>query len=185
VRIDGRWPRPGVAALGAVVAVPLAAGSTGCGQDGDGSGGTTADRQAEVADRGADVMPFDLDATTHRFEPVDEGLVQTVVADDPDDREQVELVRGHLAEESQRFAAGDYDDPASIHGDEMPGLAELRAGAADIDVAYAETDAGATITYTTDAPELVAALHAWGEAQVADHGAHAEHVGDPAHTSSG
>lgn len=79
-------------------------------------------------------MPFDLEATTHRFEPVKDGLLQTVVADNPRDAEQVRLVRQHLASEAERFAAGDYSDPASIHGDDMPGLAELETGAEDIRV---------------------------------------------------
>lgn len=143
--------------------------ATGCGQDGG-------DRQAEVAERGAEVMPFDLDETTHRFEPTDHGLVQTVVADDPDDAGQVALVRRHLADEAERFAAGDLGDPASIHGDDMPGLAEIAAGAEHIDVEYADAPAGATITYTTSEPGLVTALHDWAEAQVSDHGGHAEHV---------
>jgi hypothetical protein len=153
-------------ALGASLAAIAA-----CGQDGD-----TDDRQADVAERGAEVMPFDLEATTHRFEPLDDGLLQTVVADDPADGDQVALVREHLTDEAARFAGGDFDDPASIHGDEMPGLSELRAGFDDIDVTYAEVPDGASITYTTAEADLVAALHDWAEAQVADHGDHAEHV---------
>jgi hypothetical protein len=39
--------------------------------------------------------------------------------------------------------------------------------------------AGARITYTTADAALVEALHAWGKAQVLDHGAHAE-AGHPA-----
>jgi hypothetical protein len=154
-------------ALGAAVVLVAA-----CGKDGD----ETGDRQAEVADRGAEVMPFDLDATTHRFEPLDDGLLQTVVADDPEDADQVALVREHLTDEAERFAGGDFDDPASIHGDEMPGLEALRAGFESIDVTYAEVPDGATITYTTADADLVAALHDWAEAQVTDHGDHAEPV---------
>ena len=157
----------------AVAAAVLCLGVAGCGGDG-GDGEAGAERQAEVADRGADVMPFDLDATTHRFEPTPDGLVQTVVADDPEDAGQVDLVRQHLAEEAERFSAGDYGDPASIHGDDMPGLAELEAGADAIEVAYDDTADGARLTYTTSEPALVDALHRWSEAQVMDHGAHAE-----------
>lgn len=123
-------------------------------------------------------MPFDLEATTHRFAPTDDGLVQTVVADDPDDADQVALVREHLAHEAERFVAGDFADPAAIHGDDMPGLAALEEGAADIDVTYADTPAGGRITYTTDDAHLVTALHDWGAAQVSDHGDHAEHGED-------
>lgn len=133
-----------------------------------------AERQAEVAQLGADVMPFDLDATTHRFEPIDDGLVQTVVADDPNDGQQVSLVREHLAAEAERFANGDYSDPASIHGEDMPGLAELEAGASAIAIELEDVTDGARITYTTDDPALIDALHRWAQAQVTDHGEHAE-----------
>jgi hypothetical protein len=101
-------------------------------------GGSGGDRQAEVAARGADVMPFDLDATTHRFTPLATGLEQVVVADDPADGPQVALVRGHLRDEADRFARGDYGDPAAIHGDHMPGLAALEAGHDAVEIAYAD-----------------------------------------------
>jgi hypothetical protein len=133
-------------------------------------GGGASDRQAEVAEHGAEVMPFDLDATTHSFTPVGDGLVQTVLVRDPTDRRQVGLVRAHLGAEADRFAAGDYRDPAHIHGTAMPGLAELEDGAARIEIVVADVPAGARITYSTADPALVRALHSWGRAQVADHG---------------
>jgi hypothetical protein len=150
------------AALGAAVALAL-----GCGDDGS-------NRRAQAADRGAEVMPFDLDATTHHFEPVDDGLVETVVADEPIDDEQVGLIQEHLQEEAGRFSRGDYGDPAAIHGDDMPGLADLEAGADAITIDYEAVDDGATVTFTTDDPQLVDALHRWAAAQTADHGDHAE-----------
>ena len=134
----------------------------------------TADRQAEVAERGAEVMPFDLDATTHHFTKTGDGGVQLVTADDPDDETQVLLIREHLLEERERFARGDFDDPARIHGMDMPGVAELRAGFRDITVAYAENPAGAELRYTSADRELVDAIHAWFDRQVMDHGSHAE-----------
>ncbi|HEX6424879.1 MAG TPA: hypothetical protein VFZ79_15455 [Acidimicrobiales bacterium] len=157
-----------------LVAAGLLAPAACASGDGD-NASDLADRRAEVAERGAAVMPFDLDATTHVFEPRDDGLVQHVVVDDPGDAEQVALVREHLTGEVERFAAGDFGDPAAIHGHDMPGLAELEGGHEEIDVRYAEMPEGGRIDYTTDDPDLVAALHAWGEAQVSDHGAHAEH----------
>jgi hypothetical protein len=132
-------------------------------------------RQEEVAARGAEVMPFDLDRTTHRFDPRASGGVQTVVADEPD-AEQVELVRSHLRDEAERFARGDFDDPMAIHGMEMPGLAELRAGAASgrVTIDYEDVPTGGRLTYHAGERTLVAALHAWFQAQVSDHGGHAE-----------
>ncbi|MDZ4827949.1 MAG: aspartate carbamoyltransferase [Actinomycetota bacterium] len=150
----------------AVVVVTLAVALVACGDD--------PSRQEEVAARGASVMPFDLDATTHGFDHTDTGGVQTVVADDPNDAAQVTLVREHLREEADRFARGDFDDPAAIHGDQMPGLARLRAGYAEIEVGYIEVALGARIVYTTDDADLVNALHDWFDAQVMDHGEHAE-----------
>ena len=132
-------------------------------------------RQDAVAERGREVMPFDLEATTHRFVTGDEGLVQTVVADDPGDETQVDLVRSHLRAEASRFERGDFDDPARIHGEEMPGLDRLRTHGGRITVTYRSIDGGGEIRYQTSDPELVDALHAWADAQTSDHGDHAAH----------
>jgi hypothetical protein len=132
------------------------------------------DRQTEVAERGSRIMPFDLDATTHHFEPDADGLTQTVVADDASDSDQVALVREHVRDEATQFAQGDFDDPTHIHGDAMPGLSDLRDGYASIHVTYADVPAGGEITYRTTDTALVEALHDWGLAQVSDHGEHAE-----------
>ena len=140
-------------------------------QDRDGS-----ERRRVVAERGGQVMPFDLDATTHRFEPLANGLEQTVVADDPEDSEQIALIREHLEAEQHRFERGDLSDPARIHGDDMPGLATLQARAADISISYSEVPAGARLLFLAAEDDLVDALHAWGSAQIADHGGHADHV---------
>jgi hypothetical protein len=132
-------------------------------------------RQAEVADRGAEVMPFDLDRTTHVFTDRPDGGRQVVTADDPGDAEQVRLIREHLAQEAAAFERGDFGDPATVHGEQMPGLAALRAGAGRIAVVYEDLPAGGQLTYTTADPALVGALHDWFDAQVSDHGSHAEH----------
>jgi hypothetical protein len=131
------------------------------------------DRQAEVAARGGAVMPFDLERTTHIFEPRDDGGLQTVTADDPADADQVRLIQEHLQVEARQFQRGDFADPASIHGASMPGLAELQAGAGRIQVAYAALPNGGQIRYTTADAGLISALHAWFAAQLADHGPHA------------
>ena len=131
------------------------------------------DRRAEVAVAGAQVMPFDLDRTTHVFEPVDDGGVQSVVSDDGD-AEQVSLIRAHLAEEAERFARGDFHDPAMIHGDHMAGMHALVMGHERLPISYREVPEGGEIRYRTEDPELVRAVHEWFEAQVRDHGQHAQ-----------
>lgn len=125
---------------------------------------------AQVATRSATVMPFNLDTTTHIFEKQPQGGLQQVIAKDPNDLEQIKLIRTHLAEEAQRFQQGDFHDPAQIHDMTMPGLHELMMGAKQITIQYSELPNGAQIVYTTTEPALVTAIHAWFDAQVADHG---------------
>jgi len=134
-------------------------------------------RQEEVAEKGAEVMPFDLEETTHVFEKTQTGGLQEVVADDPNDAEQVGLIRGHLEEEAAAFRRGDLSDPSEIHGEEMPGLEELEAGAEEMDIRYSDLPDGAKIEYETSNPALIAALHDWFDAQSSDHGDHAEDGG--------
>ena len=128
-------------------------------------------RQGEVASRGAEVMPFNLKATQHIFTKTGFGGIQTVVARNRGDREQVKLVRQHLHEIQGQFQRGDFAAPAQIHGMDMPGLAQLRAAPpGTIRIAYRNVAGGARLSYRTRNPEMVAALHEWFDAQLADHG---------------
>ena len=132
-------------------------------------------RQAEVVARGAQVMPFDLTRTTHYFTDAADGGQEVVVAHSATDTEQIALIQSHLAAEARQFAAGDFSDPAAIHGDDMPGLRELRAGADRISFVYEAWPVGGAITYRTTDPALIAVLHRWFAAQRSDHGAHPLH----------
>jgi len=134
---------------------------------------TPRSRQEEVALRGAEVMPFDLEQTLHVFEKLDNGGLQRVVVKEPSNKEQISLIQRHLKEEAEKFRRGDFSDPARIHGQDMPGLAELKSAAGKIEVAYTPLPDGAQIRYTTKEPALVMALHHWFDAQVSDHGRHA------------
>ena len=131
------------------------------------------ERQAQVAETGAEVMPFDLERTTHIFEKLDNGGLQQVISDDGDG-EQIALIRTHLADEAGRFSQGDFHDPAMIHGQDMAGLHELVAGADRLAIIYSDVGDGGQILYTAEDADLVAALHAWFDQQVADHGEHAQ-----------
>jgi hypothetical protein len=129
-----------------------------------------AGRQTHVAVIGAQVMPFDLNRTTHTFTDLPDGGREIVTANDPTDTEQVTLIRAHLQLEALKFSAGDFADPAVIHGNEMPGLAQLKAGFTAIEFQYEALPNGASITYRSADPTLVAALHVWFAAQRSDHG---------------
>jgi hypothetical protein len=133
-----------------------------------------AERQAEVAQRGAEVMPFSLKATTHIFTKSDDGGSQQVIAKNPSDSRQIRLTRKHLREIQTQFQRGDFSGPARTHGGDMPGLAQLRAAKpGQISIAYKDIKGGGELTYRSDDPNLVSSLHAWFDAQLSDHGADA------------
>jgi len=137
-----------------------------------GLGSATPDRQAQVARNGALVMPFDLTRTAHVFTDTDTGGREVVTANDPADTQQIDLIRNHLKGLVPQFSSGDFSNPAAIHGDDMPGLAQLRAGYSRIEFEYEELPNGAALTYRTTDPVMVSVLHTWFGAQRSDHGGH-------------
>lgn len=138
-----------------------------------GAGAASPQRQDAVAERGAKVMPFALDKTLHVFDKTDTGGVQQVVTKQAGDTEQRSLIRQHLQHIAAAFAQGDFSGPARIHGDQMPGLAELNAGAKDLKIVYSELPEGGQIVYSSARPDLVQAIHRYFDAQLSDHGRHA------------
>ena len=140
-----------------------------------------AQRQAEVAKLSADVMPFSLKATTHVFTKTAEGGAQRVIAKNATDTTQVRLVREHLHDIQVQFLKGDFSGPSHVHGNEMPGLADLRAAKpGQVAIEYKELEGGAELTYRTTDAKLVLALHEWFDAQLSDHGTDAM-AGHPHH----
>lgn len=133
-----------------------------------------APHQGEVRELSAAVMPFDMAATTHVFTRTAHGGIQRVIVKTPSDTEQVRLIRAHLRELADRFGRRDFSGPAHVHGSGMPGLAELTAAAPqDLLIAYRDVPGGAVVEYTSNQGRIVAALHRWFDAQLADHGADA------------
>jgi hypothetical protein len=131
-------------------------------------------RVDEVEKRGAQVMPFYLEQTTHIFTKTEKGGLQVVISKESADKGQIELIRAHLFKISRDFMQGDFSDPMKIHGEDMPGLAELRkASPGSIRIEYRELPTGAQIGYLSDDPQLVAAIHRWFDAQLSDHSGHA------------
>lgn len=130
-----------------------------------------AQRQEQVAQRGKDVMPFDLSATVHVFTKSNTGGVQRVVARKTSDSKQVQLTREHLKEIQGQFLKGDFSGPTHIHGAQMPGIAALQAApAGKIEIEYKDVKGGAELRYKITDTQLLSALHQWFDAQVSDHG---------------
>lgn len=134
----------------------------------------SSERLAAVAQAGSQVMPFDLERSTHSFLDRPWGGEQVVVSDD-NDTQQIALIRAHLSAEAERFSRGDFGSPEAIHGHDMPGLNVLRDRHAAINVTYAEASNGGVITYRSQDSAAVEAIHAWFEAQRTDHGSHTSH----------
>jgi hypothetical protein len=130
-------------------------------------------RQEHVHQMAHSVMPFDMSKTVHIFKMTESGGVQRVVVKDPRATDQVALIQQHLKHETERFQHGDYSDPATLHGADMPGLKDLQAGASRIMVSYTALPAGAEITFETTDLHLLTALHRWFGAQLSEHGADA------------
>ncbi|GAB3372480.1 aspartate carbamoyltransferase [Azotobacter armeniacus] len=129
------------------------------------------ERQADVARRGAEVMPFALSQTTHIFERTEYGGVQKVVVKTGAEPDQVMLIRNHLKDISNQFSSGDFSGPVAIHGVDMPGLEALRnAKPGEISVKYEDIQDGAQLQFITSKTELIHSIHTWIGAQLSDHG---------------
>ncbi len=134
----------------------------------------TAQRLDEVAERGAHVMPFALDKTRHIFSKTASGGIQQVIAQEAGDTQQLALIQQHLSGLAVSFAKGDFSGPAHIHGEAMPGLNALAAGAAQMQFSYQALPNGGQIAFVASKPELVAAVHRYFDAQLSDHARHAQ-----------
>ncbi len=130
-------------------------------------------RQQHVHQKSHDVIPFELSKTTHIFKMTESGGIQRVIAKDPSAADQIALIQQHLKHEAERFQQGNYSDPATLHGADMPGLKDLQAGASKVKVSYASLPAGGEITFKTSDLHLLTALHRWFGAQLSEHGADA------------
>lgn len=116
-------------------------------------------------------MPFSHTATVHVFTKSDDGGTMEIVIKDAADAPHIPMIRAHLQDMQERFQKGDHSGPSHIHGDEMPGLAQLKAAKPGaIAASYREIEDGAELQYRTSDPKLIAALHAWIDAQLSDHG---------------
>lgn len=146
----------------AVIFIVLVVFLSGCGQ-----------RQAEIHERGSMVMPFELSNTTHVFQKTDDGGLQQVVVNKKNDTQNTKRIQEHLMKIAGEFSKGNFSDPRTLHGDEMPGVAVLEAKHEFLEVNYTELPNGAQIMYVSTDSEVIAAVHDWFDAQLQDHGSDA------------
>lgn len=130
-------------------------------------------RQAHIHHMGHHVMPFDLTKTMHVFLMTQTGGVMRIVAKDPKDTGQIELIQQHLKHEAARFQKGDFSHPAALHGQGTPGIRDLAADPSGFTARYSARPDGAQITFFSRDIRLITAIHQWFGAQLSEHGADA------------
>lgn len=130
-------------------------------------------QQEHVHHQSHEVMPFDLSQTVHVFKMTETGGVQRVLANDANAVHQIMLIRQHLQFEAEQFQQGDFSDPASLHGESMPGLKTLQNQGSKFTVTYADLPVGGQITFETSDLTVLTAIHRWFGAQLSEHGADA------------
>lgn len=150
----------------AILLLPLAVSAVGYCQP-------ESEHQQMIHEMGKKVMPFDLSKTQHIFEMTDNGGIEQVIIRNKKDSDQLPLIRQHLQHEAMRFSRGDFSDPMSLHGANMPGIKDMMANVSRIKITYTELVNGAQLTFETKGIYLITAIHRWFGAQLSDHGADA------------
>ncbi len=131
---------------------------------------TMVHRQHMIHSESHIVMPFDMNKVTHYFVKNDLGGILMIKTKDIKDTAQARLVRSHLKKEYSLFSNGDFSDPKTLHGMNMPGLKVLSQSKDKFKVDYKELPGGAQLTFISKNPEVINAIHRWFDAQLKDHG---------------
>jgi hypothetical protein len=129
--------------------------------------------------RGEKAMGFSQTATTHHFLLARDGGVIQVEVNDPNDAQNRDLIRQHLAHISRMFAAGDFRTPMLVHELTPPGVPVLERLKAEITYAFEETGAGARVRIKTSNAEALSAVHEFLRFQIREH-----QTGDPLEADS-
>lgn len=138
------------------LAVGLLAGALVLGACGGGS-----DTASDPLGRAAEVMNLDAALLTYQVAPNDRGGSVTVEVNSDFEFEEIGKLHKYLREQQARFREGDFGAERRIHGDDTPGLDALERGHDRLMVSYVDLPTGGTLTFRSDDPELVAAVHEW------------------------
>ena len=125
--------------------------------------------------RGAQIMGFDQQKTTHHFLLFEDGGAIDVAVKDPSDTANLDAIRSHLPHIATMFADGRFDAPMLVHGTAVPGTAELIRLKDRVRYQYVQTPNGGRVDITTSDPDAVAAVHRFLRFQISEH-----RTGDPA-----
>ncbi len=124
--------------------------------------------------RGAQVMGFDQDKTTHHFLLFEDGGAVDVSVKDAADKANLDAIRGHLPHIAMKFGQGDFEAPMLVHATTVPGTHEMAALKGKISWTYVETPKGGRVNIVSSDTAALSAIHTFLKFQIADH-----KTGDP------
>jgi hypothetical protein len=130
------------------------------------------DHHTAMMKRGAEVMGFDQQTTTHHFRLLPTGGAIEVTANGQDDVAGITQIRSHLQHVAAMFRDGNFSAPMLIHAQEPPGVAEMKRAGADISYRYESIERGGRVVLGTTGH--VEAVHDFLRFQITDH-----RTGDP------
>ena len=123
----------------------------------------------DVDRRGDEVMGFSHEATKHSFKIYDDGGAIEVRALHADDEASVRAIRTHLQSIAKSFAAGDFANPAAIHGPAPAGTGVMAAKKDSIVYRYSDLENGGRVRITTTDASALDAVHRFLRFQIEEH----------------
>jgi hypothetical protein len=128
------------------------------------------DPHTRMDQRGAAVMGFDQEKTTHHFYLYENGGAIDVAAKDKADTKNRDAIRSHLPHIAMMFGEGNFDAPMLVHGTgQVPGTTVMADRKATIRYQYVETPQGGRVDILTTDATALGAIHAFLRYQIAEH----------------
>lgn len=125
--------------------------------------------QQGVNERGDKVMGFSHEKTMHHFRLYSDGGAIEAEAKSAQDTVSRDQIREHFVHIVKMFAAGDFNAPMLIHGQNPPGTSVMARMKEQIRYTLTETPRGARLRITTQNADTLMAVHEFLRFQIRDH----------------
>jgi hypothetical protein len=126
-------------------------------------------KDADLKARGALVMGFDQDKTTHHFLLTSDGGIIEVGVNDPSDIVSRDAIRSHLKDIARGFARGDFTMPFATHNEVPPGVKAIQQRAGSITFRYEDTAGGGRVVIRTADRQARTAIQEFLRYQIREH----------------
>ena len=130
---------------------------------------TKHDSMEAMNERGDTVMGFDHLKTTHHFLLKSDGGLIKIEANDVNDKESRDQIRGHLRHIAKMFSEGNFSAPMLIHAQNPPGTALMKELKERIKYEFGESERGAQIRISTSDPNALKAIYDFLRFQIKEH----------------